>query len=85
MLRNSVAIARRRAISGALWNPCLRACWLPLGAPGECPPCSRQRPFAMGDSRHGVPWRVRAPQHVGAGDMGHIGVLGTFSGSLTRA
>jgi hypothetical protein len=59
--RSSAWVARRRAISGAVKRPCLRAFRLPLGGPVERPPCMRQRPFAMPGVGHGVPARVRAP------------------------
>ena len=36
---------------------------LPLGAPGEAPPCMRQRPFGIAGARHGLRLRVLAPQH----------------------
>jgi hypothetical protein len=45
ILRNRVAICRRRVIACALYRPCLNAFLFPFGAPGDFPPCIRQRPF----------------------------------------
>ena len=42
--------------------PCFQAFRLPLGAPGDGPPCIRQRPLGMAGDWHGLPLRVRAPQ-----------------------
>ncbi len=42
--------------------PCFKAFWLPFGAPGDDPPCIRQRPLAIAGDRHGFPLRVFAPQ-----------------------
>ena len=44
--------------------PCFQAFRLPLGAPGEVPPCMRQRPLGIAGDRHGFPFRVCAPQAV---------------------
>ena len=44
--------------------PCFQAFRLPLGAPGEGPPCIRQRPLGIAGDLHGVPLRVRAPQRL---------------------
>jgi hypothetical protein len=38
----------------------LRAFLFPFGAPGDGPPCIRQRPFGIAGDRHGLPRRVRA-------------------------
>jgi len=43
---------RRPAMPLAVYRPCLRAFLLPLGAPGDPPPCIRQRPFAIAADRH---------------------------------
>src|ERR1700738_3727404 len=42
---------------------------LPFGAPGDIPPCIRQRPFGIAADRHGLPLLVRAP-HRGLWCMG---------------
>jgi hypothetical protein len=34
---------------------------LPFGAPGDIPPCIRQRPFGIAGDRHRLPLLVRAP------------------------
>jgi hypothetical protein len=34
---------------------------LPFGAPGDIPPCIRQRPFGIAADRQGLPFLVRAP------------------------
>lgn len=54
--------------------PCLHALRLPFDAPGELPPCIRQRrlPLTAGD-RHSVPDRVLAPQR---------GALARFAGCM---
>ena len=56
----SAAISRRRAIASTVYRPCLSAFRLPFGAPGDGPPCIRQRPFFIAGDWHGVPRRVRA-------------------------
>ena len=40
----------------------MRALALPIGAPGDPPPCIRQRAFGIAGDRQGVPARVLAPQ-----------------------
>ena len=50
---------------------------LPFGAPGDAPPCIRQRPFAIAGDWHGVPLRVRAPQR-GLRCMGNLLCMGLF-------
>ena len=45
---------------------CGTAFVLPIGAPGDAPPCIRQRPFVIAGNRHGIPLLVRAP-HRGPG------------------
>jgi hypothetical protein len=45
MFRKSAAISRRLAVASIVWRPCLKAFLFPLGAPGDIPPCIRQRPF----------------------------------------
>jgi len=55
--------APRSSMAFLVKRPCLRAFWLPLGAPlPSAPPCMRHRllPFTAGD-RHGLPLRVFAP------------------------
>lgn len=44
-------------------SPCLNMpLRSPFGAPGDAPPCMRQRPFGIAGARHGVALRVFAPQ-----------------------
>ena len=50
---------------------------LPFGAPGDVPPCIRQRPFAIAGERHGGPARVLAPQR-GLRCMGNLLCTGLF-------
>jgi hypothetical protein len=38
----------------------LSAFLFPFGAPGDGPPCIRQRPFGIAGDRHGLPFLVRA-------------------------
>src|SRR5262249_13832929 len=52
-----------------LLRPCFKAFWLPFGAPGDGPPCIRQRPFFIAGDWHGLPRRVRA-RHRSAWCMG---------------
>jgi hypothetical protein len=40
--------------------PCLKAFLLAFGAPGDRPPCIRQRPFGIAGDWHGLPLLVRA-------------------------
>src|SRR5215470_4815656 len=54
--------SRRRAMASAVYQPCLRAFLFPFGAPGDGPPCIRQRPFGIAGDRQGLPLRVFAPQ-----------------------
>jgi hypothetical protein len=67
--RNSSRISCRLAIASAVYRPCLSACLLPFGAPGESPPCIRHRPFFIAGDWHGLPRRVRA-RHRGARCIG---------------
>ena len=53
----------------AVKRPCLKAFVLPTGAPGDAPPCIRQRPFVIAGDRHGIPLLVLAP-HRGLRCMG---------------
>jgi hypothetical protein len=55
-------IYRRSAIASAVYHPCLRAFLFPFGAPGDGPPCIRQRPFGIAGDWHGLSLRVFAPQ-----------------------
>ena len=73
--RKSAARSRRSATAPALYRPCLRALALPIGAPGEAPPCIRQRPFAIAGDWHGVSARVRAWQR-GLRCMGNLLCMG---------
>src|SRR6266567_4920414 len=75
MVRRSDAISRRRAIASAVYRPCLNAFLLPFGAPGDFPPCIRQRPFGIAGDRHWLPLRVRAP-HRGLRCMGNVLCMG---------
>src|SRR5215468_4499738 len=54
--------SRRRAMASALYHPCFRAFLFPFGAPGDGPPCIRQRPFGIAGDWQGLPLRVFAPQ-----------------------
>src|SRR5262249_60095285 len=54
--------SRRRAMASAVYQPCFNAFLFPLGAPGDGPPCIRQRPFGIAGDWHGLPLRVFAPQ-----------------------
>jgi hypothetical protein len=45
-----------------VYHPCFRAFSFPFGAPGDGPPCIRQRPFGIAGDWHGLPLRVFAPQ-----------------------
>jgi hypothetical protein len=47
----------------------IKAFLLPFGAPGDGPPCIRQRPFFIAGDWHGLSRRVRA-RHRGAWCMG---------------
>jgi hypothetical protein len=58
---SNLEISRRRSIASALYRPCLNAFLLPLGAPGEHPPCIRHLPLVIGGDWQGLPARVRAP------------------------
>src|SRR5438094_6002676 len=64
-------ISRRRVMASAVQRPCLRAFLLPLGAPGDGPPCIRHRPFGIAGARHEFPLRVRAP-HRGVRCIGNL-------------
>jgi hypothetical protein len=48
---------------------------LPFGAPGDIPPCIRQRPFGMLGDRHSFPLLVRAP-HRSLRCIGNLFCLG---------
>jgi hypothetical protein len=61
MVRNNAAILRRASIVSAEYRPCLNALVLPLGAPGDFPPCSRHRPFGIAGDWHRLPLLVRVP------------------------
>jgi len=50
---------------------------LPFGAPGEGPPCIRQRPFAIAGDWHRLPLRVVAPQRALC-CMGNLLCMGWF-------
>jgi hypothetical protein len=51
----------------------------PSGAPGDGPPCIRQRPFGIAGDRQGVPLRVFAP-HLGLECMGNrMGLILDFT------
>ena len=53
----------RFAIASFVNAPCLyMPLRLPFGAPGDAPPCIRQRPFGIAGARHGAALRVFAPQ-----------------------
>jgi hypothetical protein len=41
---------RRRATASALYHPCFSAFLFPFGAPGDGPPCIRQRPFGVAEN-----------------------------------
>src|SRR4029079_4498856 len=41
-----------------------KALLLPLGAPGDLPPCIRQRPLAIAGDRQGLPFLVFAPHRA---------------------
>jgi hypothetical protein len=69
--RTNAANSRRSAIASAVKRPCLKAWLLPFGAPGEAPPCIRQRPFIIAGDWHGVPALVRARQR-GLKCMGNL-------------
>ena len=60
--RMSAAASRRSAVAAAVKRPCLKAFVLPTGAPGDAPPCIRQRPFVIAGDRHSIPLLVLAPQ-----------------------
>jgi hypothetical protein len=64
MARIIAPTSRLRAIASAEKLPCLKAFLLPFGAPGDFPPCIRQRPFGIAADRHMVPLRVRAPHRA---------------------
>lgn len=50
----------------------MNAFLLPLGAPGDGPPCIRHRPLAIAGDRQGLPARVRAPHLSARCSMGLI-------------
>ena len=55
-------MCRRSAIASTVYHPCFRAFLFPFGAPGDGPPCIRQRPFGIAGDWQGLPLRVFAPQ-----------------------
>jgi hypothetical protein len=67
----------------ALYRPCLKAFLLPLGAPGDRPPCSRHRPFGIAGDRHPLPLLVRAPHRRlrCIGDLLCMGLILKFRGN----
>src|SRR4029077_4291281 len=75
------ASSRRLAIASAVKRPCLTAFLFPFGAPGDRPPCIRQRPFCIAGDRHRLPLRVRAP-HRGLRCRGNLLCTGLFLRSL---
>ena len=79
--RRSATSSRRSAIELAVQRPCLRAVVLPIGAPGDVPPCIRQRPFSIAGDRHDVPFRVLAPQR-GLRCIGNLLCMGLLLGLL---
>jgi hypothetical protein len=48
--------------SSMVTRPCLKELRLPFGAPGDRPPCIRQRPFGIAGDRHRLPFLVRPPR-----------------------
>src|SRR5215212_11116882 len=59
----SALSVRRLSIASAVNRPCLSMPFaLPLGAPGDAPPCMRHLPFGIAGARHGLRLRVLAPQ-----------------------
>lgn len=93
--RMSCRKARRSCMTDRVKRPCLRAFWLPMGAPEPlAPPCMRHRflPRTAGD-RHGLPVRVLAP-HRGLESIGPVlrlwvpamgSVLRSLSSCLARS
>src|ERR1051325_6924791 len=77
MARIRAVTSRRRESASAVYRPCLNAFPLPFGAPGDSPPCIRQRPFGIPGDRQGLPRRVRAP-HRGLRCMGNLLCMGLF-------
>src|SRR3979411_551081 len=75
--RTSAANSRRSAMASAVKRPCLKAWLLPVGAPGDAPPCIRQRPFVIAGEWHGVPVLVRARQR-GLKCMGNLLCMGLY-------
>ena len=61
-ITQQVAICCRRQIACAVNWPCFQAFRLPFGAPGDGPPCIRQRPLAITGERC-----TRARWHLGGG------------------
>jgi hypothetical protein len=49
-------------IASAVYRPCFKAFLFPFGAPGDGPPCIRQRPFFIAGDWQGFPLLVLAPQ-----------------------
>ena len=58
MVRSNALRRLRSAMAAAVYRPCFRAFLLPLGAPGDLPPCIRHLPLVIAGARHGVPIRV---------------------------
>jgi hypothetical protein len=61
-LDRKLASNRRIAIASAVYSPCFKAFLFPFGAPGDVPPCIRQRPFFIAGDRQDFPLLVFAPQ-----------------------
>src|ERR1700730_17065194 len=61
LLRELVPSIPCMMMSWILQRSCLKAFVLPFGAPGDIPPCIRQRPFGIAADRQRLPLRVRAP------------------------
>src|SRR6266567_3987920 len=78
IVRRSEAVSRLRILASAVYRPCFSAFLLPFGAPGDFPPCIRQRPFGIAGDRHGLPLRVRA-LHRGLRCMGNLSDIFGFA------
>lgn len=62
--RISSRTAARKSNISAEYSPCLKALRLPLGAPGDKPPCILHRPLGIAGDWHTLALRVRAPQRI---------------------
>jgi hypothetical protein len=60
-VRISSAIDLRKVMASTVWRLCFKAFLFPFGAPGEFPPCIRQRPFDMAGDWQRLPLLVLAP------------------------